>query len=79
MNSLIINGRPHLKGSTALLSACGDDKDRTAEALKTHYGSLCRYLGRKSGGEICAKGIYTREDMEKSTFSQRAYEFGCRI
>ena len=63
----------------ALLSACGDNEDWTVEALKAHYESLCRYLRWESVGEIYAKGIYTRKDMESSAFPKKAYEFGHRI
>ena len=60
----------------ALLATCGDAEEWVTEALEAHYKSVCRYLGWESAGHLFARGVYTREDIERTGYPERAYLFG---
>lgn len=62
-----------------LLATCGDTDNWAMDALKLHYESVCHYLGWKDFGALLGIGMYTREDIENSTYPGQAYEFGKSI
>ncbi|MEL7635445.1 MULTISPECIES: flavodoxin family protein [Sporomusa] len=63
----------------AVLATCGDQEDWTFDALKLHYESLGKYLNWELIGSVYAEGVYVREDIENSSYPERAYEFGSSL
>ncbi len=60
----------------ALLATCGDADEWVTEALEAHYNSVCRYLGWESAGRILARGVYTRDDIERTGYPEQACLLG---
>lgn len=62
-----------------LLATCGDNDDWTLDALLLHYKTICRYLQWDSIGHLTAPGVYTRADLEKTTYPREALQLGKKI
>lgn len=59
------------------LIAAGADTDAWAmDGVKSHYETMCRYLGWQEGGELLALGLATREDAKGSKYAEMARKFG---
>lgn len=67
--------REHKK-KAVLLAACGDTDDWAMDALKLHYEAVCHYLHWENAGILLGIGMYTRDDIEHSSYPEKAYELG---
>lgn len=71
------NGEVSLTDKDAtVLATCGDQESWTFDALRLHYECIGKYLNWEPIGSVYAKGMYTREDIENSSYPQRTYKFG---
>lgn len=61
---------------TALIVAAWDSKDWTMKDIKSHYETLCRYLGFQDRGQILGVGCGTVSMTKATEFPKRAYEMG---
>lgn len=68
-----------LQKKAILLATCGDTDSWAMDALKHHYETVCHYLGWEDCGSLLGIGMYTRDDIENSTYPEKAYEFGKSI
>ncbi|HBD64467.1 MAG TPA: flavodoxin family protein [Clostridiales bacterium] len=62
-----------------LIGAGGDEEDWAMSALKSHYSTVCRYLGWSEGGMVLALGAETREDVENGIYAEAAKKMGREI
>lgn len=67
------------KKKAILLATCGDTDEWAMDALKLHYETVCHYLHWENTGILLGIGMYTRDDIENSSYPRQAYEFGKRI
>lgn len=59
-----------------LLAVCGDHDEWTMDALVLHYQSMVKYLNGKPLEPLLAYGFYTRSEIEKSDYADRAKKKG---
>ena len=64
------------KKKAVLLAACGDTDSVTLDALYQHYQAVCGYLHWEDAGSVQAIGMYTRPDIEKSSYPEAARALG---
>jgi multimeric flavodoxin WrbA len=62
-----------------LLATGGDDYEWTMDAIELHYRTICRYLKWEISGMILAKGVYKKEDIEKSDYLNHARKLGASL
>lgn len=61
---------------TALLLSMADTSAGSAEGSEAFFKHFADYMGWERLGVISATGSWTREDIEKTDFPQRAYDLG---
>ncbi|HIU25069.1 MAG TPA: flavodoxin family protein [Candidatus Copromorpha excrementigallinarum] len=68
-----------MKKKSVLISACGDEEEWVPEAIEKHYETICRYLNWTPEGVLVARGVYTREDIEKTDYPAQAQKLGEKV
>ncbi|MGN1167017.1 MAG: flavodoxin family protein [Lachnospiraceae bacterium] len=61
---------------SALLMTCADDTKEAAAGAVKSFEIMTDYLGWKNVGVIVAYGCGVREDIEKTSFPEKAFELG---
>lgn len=61
---------------SALFMTCADDVKEAADGAVKSFEIMTEYLGWENRGTIIAFGCSTREDIEKTEFPEKAYQFG---